>query len=330
MSVLPNPAANRAHVARSGKDGVRLLDFGAAGPPAGALVRRIRTEDGVSLRTAFWPDRGARGSVLVFPGRTELVEFYYETVAFARSEGFAAAAVDWRNQGLNSRPLADRRKGHVRRFGDYRLDADAFAAAAREAGLPRPWFAFAHSMGGAIAQAHAAGSEAPPDGLVLVAPMLGINTGPAPARAVEAVAGAGARLGLGQAYVPGAGPRTVMERPFAGNPLTADRETFDRVGDLYRREPEAPLGGPTWRWLHEALAGTRRLGRLRPLGVPMLGILADRERVVDNRRTEALLAREPSARRVVLADCLHCPHLERAAVRDRLFGSVRDFLNEHA
>ena len=301
-----------------------LLGIPGAKPPSGACPRWLHTADGTLLRAAFWPDAGARGSLIAFPGRTEFVELYYETVREARAMGLAAAVLDWRYQGLNRRPLPDPRKGHVHRFDEYLEDADAYVLAAANAGLPRPWFVFAHSMGGAVAHLHAARSpEEPPDALILLAPMLGLRLGGLNARIASAVAGAGIRLGLGESYLPGVDGRTIMDRGFRRNPLTASRQEFEMVARFHVREPRLPLGAPTWRWLHEALRATRNLRHGATLGRPLLAIVAEQDRVVDNRRTREILRREPSARIETLAGSLHCPHLERETIRREVFASVR-------
>ena len=294
-------------------------------PPPGARMRRVAADDDASLRAAFWSDTGARGSLLVFPGRTEFLEIYFETVREARAMGLAAGAIDWRYQGLNERMLADTRKGHILRFSDYQKDAQAFWQAAYEEGMPRPWLLLSHSMGGAIAYLHASLSRHPPDGLILVAPMFGLKLGGMNARMAEAVARLAVRIGLGERYVPGVDGRTVMERGFARNPLTSDEDRFNLVLQLQSTEPDLALGGPSWRWMREALCATRRIRTQAPLNVPILALLADRDRVVDNRKTMALLQDNENVKVQVLANCLHCPLLERNEIRRQVFGAVQEF-----
>ena len=89
----------------------------------GTVTGMLKTPDGVALRFArFEPPAGRRGTVCVFPGRTEWIEKYFETVRDLRNRGFAVALLDWRGQGLSERALADRRKGYVRDFAQYEID----------------------------------------------------------------------------------------------------------------------------------------------------------------------------------------------------------------
>ena len=309
-----------------GKDVPPLVSIMGNAPPAGARTRWIVAKDGTVLRAAFWRPSNAHGSLLVIPGRTEFLEIYFETVREALAMGLATGVIDWRRQGLNERVLADPRKGHVEQFADYQMDAEAYADAAKAEGMPRPWFLLAHSMGAAIACRHVTLSAHPPEGLVLLAPMLGLALGGLNSRLAEAVASIAVRVGLGESYVPGVDRRTVMERGFAGNPLTSDEGKFNMVHDLNLADPALALGGPTWRWFREALRNTRHLRRQPPLDVPILAILADRDRVVDNRKARAVLQNAGDVRIHVLADCLHCPLLERTAVRRQVYSSIRAFV----
>ena len=315
----------RAHINACGKTDPPVFEVDGNPPPPGARLRRVATVDDASLRAAFWSEPGARGSLLVFPGRTEFLEIYFETVWEARAMGLAAGAVDWRYQGLNARFLSDMRKGHVLHFSDYQMDAQAFWQAAYEEGMPRPWLLLSHSMGGAIAYLHASLSTHPPDGLILLAPMFGLKLGGMNSSMAEAVSRLAVRIGLGERYVPGVDGRTVMERGFAKNPLTSDEEKFNLVLELQSGEPDLALGGPSWRWMREALCATRHIRHQAPLRMPIVALLADRDRVVDNRKTAALLRDNENATIQTLTNCLHCPLLERNEIRRQVFGAIQEF-----
>ena len=62
--------------------------------------------DGVRLRMAHWPADAARGSVLLFPGRTEYVEKYAPVAAWLNAAGLSVLSLDWRGQGASARLLA--------------------------------------------------------------------------------------------------------------------------------------------------------------------------------------------------------------------------------
>lgn len=106
--------------------------------------------DGVRIRLGVWQPNTAKGTVLLFPGRTEYIEKYAPSAGDLAKRGFATIAVDWRGQGLADRLLDNGRMGHVDAFSDYQRDVNAVVAAARELGLPEPFFLLGHSMGGCI------------------------------------------------------------------------------------------------------------------------------------------------------------------------------------
>ena len=117
----------------------------------GAVTGKITTPDGVELRFARWDSPGSgKGTVCVFSGRGEFIEKYFETVRELRRRGFAVATMDWRGQGHSSRQLPDPRKGHVESFSEFEIDVETFMQQVVLPDCPPPYFALAHSMGGAV------------------------------------------------------------------------------------------------------------------------------------------------------------------------------------
>ena len=132
-----------------------LVSIPANPVPEDVVSGTIKTPDGAELRFARWaPPAGRKGTVCVFTGRSEQIEKYFETVRDLRERGFAVAMIDWRGQGHSSRRLRDPRKGYVRDFSDFEIDVETFVQQVVLPDCPPPYFALAHSMGGAV---HAAG-----------------------------------------------------------------------------------------------------------------------------------------------------------------------------
>ena len=105
-----------------------LYDDIAPGPSGGAAWW-LKAADGVRIRMGYWPCENARGTVLLYCGRTEYVEKYASTAGEFARRGYATVAIDWRGQGLADRLGPDIRVGHVEDFSDYLLDSDAVVAA---------------------------------------------------------------------------------------------------------------------------------------------------------------------------------------------------------
>lgn len=260
---------------------MKLVSIPANPVPDDVVSGTVRTRDGVNLRFARWaPPPGRKGTVVVLQGRAEFIEKYFETVRDLRARGFAVATLDWRGQGLSDRVLSDRLKGHVRNFGEYGADLDAFMEQIVLPDCPPPLFALAHSMGGAILIEACAQGRRWFDRVVLSAPMIGL-----PKTRLLAMAGPMLTLlrliGRGSAYVPGgASPEA---RDFLGNVLTSDPVRFARNRAVLEAEPELALGGPTVAWTHSAL---RLMNRFRSpayaphIRQPILMVAAGQDEVV--------------------------------------------------
>lgn len=300
--------------------------------PAGGFARWLTASDGVRVRGVFWPLAGARGTVLILPGRTEHAEKYGPTAARLAAAGYAAAAVDWRGQGLAQRLTGDPRKGHVGRFSDYQLDLAAFRTAARAEGLPAPLLLLAHSMGGCIGlRGLMAGLDVA--AAAFSAPMWGLNVPGGQSGLFGAGFGMAARAGLRDRYAPppASGPVCYLETaPFAGNTLTTDAAVWDWMQGQLRRNPEIIIAGPTVGWLAEAMAETRALDRMASPPVPCVTGLGGNERIVNRAAIESRMARWPGGSLVPVPGAEHELLMETDARRDAFLSRVLALFDAHA
>ena len=172
-----------------------------ADAPPGASAWWATAPDGVRLRLALLapPPPEARGTVLLFPGRTEYVEKYGPAAAELQARGFACLSIDWRGQGLADRPLDDPATGHVRRFSDYQTDVAEMLRLAGAQELPRPWYLLAHSMGGGIGL-RALHAGLPVAAAAFTGPMWGIALPPAFRPIAQLLAALSHSTGFGHSY----------------------------------------------------------------------------------------------------------------------------------
>lgn len=285
--------------------------------PEGGGAWWLTAEDGVRIRFGYWPCAQARGTVLLFPGRTEFVEKYGRTAAGLAERGYATVAIDWRGQGLADRFLDDRETGHVHRFADYQRDVRAVVAAVQALAAPRPWHLIGHSMGGLI------GLRALDEGLDVAsaafsAPMWGvvIKTWMRPfARIVPA---ASSRVGLGHLYSPGASAKNyVTAHPFEDNQLTRDAGMYAYMRRQLAEHPELSLGGPSFHWVHEGLA---ELDHYRDAPLPRIPVyvaIGSGERIVDIPAVREMAARWPGAVFETFPGAEHELMMELPEVRQR-------------
>lgn len=301
------------------------------GPDTG-FARWLTAADGVRLRGVFWPRDGARGTVLILPGRTEHAEKYGPTATRLADAGYASAAVDWRGQGLAQRLTADPRKGHVGQFSDYQLDLTAFAAAARAQGLPAPYFLLAHSMGGCIGLRGLIGGL-DVAAAAFSAPMWGLNVPGGQTALFGTVFGAAARAGLHERYAPppATGPVCYLATaPFAGNTLTTDPGVWDWMQGQLRRNPEITVAGPTIGWVAGAMTETRALARLAAPTIPCVTGLGGNERIVNLSAIESRMAGWPGGSLVRVPGAEHELLMETPARRDAFLSAVLALFARHS
>src|ERR1700761_6095591 len=214
-----------------------LVSIPANPVPEDVVSGTIKTPDGAELRFARWaPPAGRKGTVCVFTGRSEYIEKYFETVRDLRDRGFAVAIIDWRGQGHSARRLRDPRKGYVHDFADYEIDVEAFVQQVVLPDCPPPFFALAHSMGGAVLLRLAHAGKRWFDRMVMTAPMIdlpGHLTG-LPARVLLRTM---RYAGMGSRYVPGGDDTITGTRSFINNHLTSDPVRYARNAAVIEEDP---------------------------------------------------------------------------------------------
>jgi lysophospholipase len=304
--VQPPPEAPFFHDVAEGPDSVRAY--------------WVHADDGTRIRMALSPG-GVKGTILLFPGRTEYCEKYGRLAQDLGAAGYGMAAFDWRGQGLADRhaPRAD--MGHVTSFDEYRADVAAFRAVLEGLDAPKPWFLIGHSMGGAI------GLRALHDGLpvraaAFSAPMWDIAMRPVLRALSRVFLGLAEPMGLGLAFAATTGPYKVMA--FDDNPLTTDRDQFDYMARQLARYPALRLGGPSNLWVRAAVRETTALMAAPAPDLPALAVLAGREKIVVNAVIEQRMARWPRGRAITIAGAEHELLLEAPARRQQALTAILD------
>lgn len=299
--------------------------------PADAAAYWTVCADGVRIRVAVWgADVGNRGTVLLFPGRTEYIEKYGRTAAEFAARGYATLVIDWRGQGLSDRLLEDTALGHVGEFADYQLDAQAALSLARKLELPQPYSLFAHSMGGCI------GLRALIDGLpvtsaVFSGPMWGIALTTSKRSLGWTASTLAHSFGFGDMLAPGTLRETyVLANPFEDNMLTTDAEMFDYMKRQVSAHPDLALGGPTLSWLNKALRECRALRAHPTPNVPCITYLGTNERIVDIPTIHDRMSRWPNGELVIIDQGEHEIVMESPQTRARLYDEACALFARHA
>ncbi len=300
----------------------------ADGPDAGA-AHWLKTTDNAQIRVGHWVSDADRGTVLLFPGRTEYIEKYGRAASELRGRGYATITVDWRGQGLSDRATPNRATGHVAAFGDFQKDVAAMLSHARDLGLPKPFYLIAHSMGGAI------GLRALIEGLpvraaVFSAPMWGIQMSAALRPFAWGISSLARRVGMDTHMAPGQETENYLTRTaLLENALTSDEDMFDYMRNQITQNPDLGLGGPSLRWLNESLVEMRRMSRLASPRVATTTFLGTAETIVDPARIRDRMAKWPTGNLEIVDGGKHETMMEGPEIRNRFFDIAASLFDAH-
>ena len=300
-----------------------------AGGPLGGAAHWLMTSDGVRIRVGHWNKPDAKGTVLIFPGRTEFVEKYGRTAQALQDRGYASLAIDWRGQGIADRMTPNRAIGHVGHFADYQRDVEAVLAYAQELNLPRPYFVIAHSMGGCI------GLRSLTQGLdvqavMFSAPMWGVQMATALRPVAWGLSEISKPLGFDQALAPGQFEESyVLRAEFEENSLTGDAGMFTILREQLHTHPKLGLGGPSLRWLNASLREMHSLNLAPTPAVPCITFLGSEEAIVDPFRIRARMGNWSNGQLRVIDGGRHEMLMDKPNIRTPIFDETTTFFDTH-
>ncbi len=294
----------------------------------GGAAYWVRAEDGLRLRVAAWDgDWAENGSVLIFPGRTDYIEQFAHSIGEFQRRGYATLAIDWRGHGLSDRVASNPRIGHVGRFSDYQMDVAAMFRAARDLGLPKPWYIVAHSMGGGIALRSLL-NGVPVSGCAFTAPMWGIDLPSAVHSVALPITFIAQALGMTEKFAPGhSADIKVLKIGFEVNTMTSDQERYAYLAELARDFPDAQTGGPSMGWLRQALLELRSLAKLDSPDVPCIAFCGDPEDTIDAGAIKSRMARWPNGALVIIPGAKHELMMEALEIRSAVFEQMIGFFD---
>ena len=299
--------------------------------PLGASVGFLKARRGVKLRFAHWRSalKQRYGTVCIFPGRSEFIEKYFEVVGELRRRGFAVAALDWRGQGGSSRLLSDALKGHVKDFAHYQEDLSLFMNEVVLPDCPPPYYALAHSMGGAVLLKAGTQKGCWFARMVLTAPMLKLVGLPLSQSTLGRLTTAMAWCGLARNGVPGGMKEYLASQVFEGNPLTSDRERFFRNLSVLTAAPQLSIGPPTVGWVRGALAAMADVAKYEfppTMRVPVLLLAAGEDRIVSSKAIEDLSLYLKVGTHILIRGARHEILQERDSVREQFWAAFDAFV----
>ncbi len=300
-----------------------------------AWYRANLTEDyfagagGGVVRYGFQSRETGRGTIVILPGRTEFLEKYLEFCQDLQDCDYSICLVDHFGQGGSGRPLKDAQKGHIADFGLYVEDIKRLLARPGIRQKSVPVVLIAHSMGATIATLLAAACPHLVDDMILVSPMLQINTGLfLPPLLVETICTIACVLGKSENYVFGGGPFN-PDLPFANNDLTADPARFKRNLQFVQQNNSLALGSPTFGWLRQAYRAMRTArNRVGDIACPVLIFQGTEDPVVGLQEMDTFCAAARSAEIIRYRDGRHELLMEADFIRNPLVEAIRNRLKQ--
>lgn len=290
--------------------------------------------DNVSITyIKYGVQQGARGSMVLSPGRAEMALHYTEVAYDLVQAGYSPVyVIDHRGQGASGRMLEDGQKGYVERFSDY---ADDFAHFVETVVLvdkqvnAQKLFVMGHSMGGAILLDYLERYDSPFQAAVFASPMFKIVLEKSEEATLQETWFAcftpfGPKC---EDYIPGEGPYKL--KPLDPN-STLSPERFAIKDGVYQKWPSTQLGGPTVKWGRESILADREIRKaenVQKISIPFLILQAENDRVVENSGENDVCAVSKLCSLVVVAQAEHGLFYESDAIRNYVMETWFNYLS---
>ena len=293
--------------------------------PPGAQCIELVTRDKQHLRAMKAVPENPRGTFVILGGRGDFIERYFETTRDLMERGFVVVVLDMRGQGGSERPMRQPYRDRTRSFAGFDEDVRTLMEGLVIPSCPEPFYAIGHSTGAHVLlrllRTRPWFARA-----ILVSPLVEIIYGPWPRPVATLLVNFMWFTGLADAFLPGI-RRTPMGRAdFPGNPLTSDRERWNRDSTTLETAPQLGLGGPTFGWLAAARQSIRKLQRMKKPMAPVLIVAAGADRVVGNEGIRRLARRVPGVALAFIPDAKHEIMCERDVFRRQFLAALDSFV----
>ncbi len=292
-----------------------------------AVVGSFTGVDGVEIAHRIYRVPTPTAAIVLLTGRTEPVRKYAELIDDLTRAGYSVYAMDHRGQGASGRLLPNREKGHVQNFDDYVTDVHTFVTTVVKPDTNSRVFLLAQSMGGAVGLLTVDAHPEDFDAVVASSPMLEIDTGGFPAPIASTLGTAACSATDGTAYAVGSSDFK-QETDFSKSTVTSSPTRFEWKRVLYDESPELRIGGLTWRWLCESLAGSSYAEQLgRRSTTPTLIIQAGNDRIVKPGGQTRYCQPAPRCQLTRIDEAMHEHFAERDELRNKAIERTLKFFD---
>ena len=270
-------------------------------------IRMVPGYDSRPLYCESWQAENPLGTVLIVHGFTENTLKYSELIWSLLHLRFSVIAYDQRGHGRSWRPegIPDPSVTHVEHFSDYVKDLRTVCDTYSEI-MPRPWFIFAHSMGGAVASLLLEQEPTLFTAAVLSSPMIAPSTRGVPVSLASALSFLADKTGKGKKnpffMKPYAGPEDF------GTSCATDPERFAWYDRIKASEPAFRNSVPSYRWSLESIRVTAKIlapGQPEKISCPVLLFSAGIDQSVLPEPQKQFISRVPDGRFVPVPGARH-------------------------
>lgn len=265
--------------------------------------------------------------LIILPGRGEPARSYAETVKDFFDIGFSVLVLDHRGQGESERMLEDSEISYVRHFQDYIDDVRFLYDDVVRTHIHDEVYLLGHSMGGAIAAGFVEQNPGLIDKLLLISPMIRVNTDPYPYAVARDIVWAQALIGRGKSYAIGHGPFDEKEYLFDKNRITTSYSRYFLNLKLLIDDPKIRLGGVSNRWALEATRGSHNVfQKAKTIRIPTLIIQSPEDEIVIPQFHKKFCDKIPNCSLIEMKGAKHTILQEIDTIRDACIQKAADFL----
>ncbi len=267
----------------------------------------LKGKDGANLFCSVFSADEPIASLVLIHGFTDNSFKFSELIWSLMKNRISVVAYDQRGHGLSWRlpGLSDVGDTHVDHFDDY-IDDLQVVCDRLLAPLPRPWFVFGHSMGGAVTAFALERFPGLFDRAVLCAPMIAPNLGGLPYLPAAIVCRIAQLIGHGSR-------RVFFFKPYSGpedfsTSCAMDPVRFGWYDKVKQTHPEYQNCSPTYSWTLEAMRVTKRLlspGAPESISCPVMLYSAESDNSVLSGPQKQFISRVPQGKRIVVPGSRH-------------------------
>ena len=293
-----------------------------------------KSKDGRKIRTAIWRTQKKKvyGTVFFLNGHREFIEKYSDTFEFFIKKGFHVITLDWRGWGLSERPFPSKPKiQHISSAAEYQLDLDELISLAKQKNLSPPWHLIAHSLGCLVGLRRLMLDPECFDKYIFLSPLWG--NFPYIARPIQRLVikfEKALRL-LGLLMLTQQHPEKYkpysLTVDFRKNTLTSDKKQFKRLQTILENNLKLHSGVPTLGYLIAILKEIDSLNRVDFPNRNILVLLAEQERITDNKAVLRLIRRYDFINVVKIKKAQHEILIEKETIRKEAMSLIHKFID---